>query len=323
MDENLKDQALGLDEVVAKLEPEGFRFNRFELTVDDPCRPVDVEWNYKDMVHVGYVHSHMSRKFMYIGKSAYTTFDLQKFLGMTIPQSAAFYVTHDNRIVVNTTLFFYVILVEIRSEAAGAMLTRTTTRYAVGARSSLLRLFTPVLRMAIERNWKRFTKDDRSLRTRRGQLRTAGYEFYDESPIDHRETLRVTGKGLEVPESIAGYRHEVRLAGSGESVHFVGSDDHLGLQVHVDTGTIRVFPRLCPHRGALLDVQKSDGGLVECPWHGRKFRSLASIPRDSDSQTFEGPFHRCRYDGDTLSIETKDVGRAAGADWSEVWHKDG
>ncbi len=325
MSDQLRDQAPNLDEIVAKLEDEGFRFSRLKLEVEDPCRPVDVEWNYKDMVHVAHVHSHMSRQFMYIGKSAYTSFDLQKILGITIPQSASFYVTHDNRIIVNTVLFFYVIIVEIRYEAIDDLLTRTSTRYAIGARSAFLRLFAPILHKIIERNWSKFTKDDRPLRSRRGNLRKLGYEFSDVSPIDHRETLRVSGKGVEAPAALPGYRCELRLTGTGMSTQYVGSDDHLGLQVHSDERTIRLFPRLCPHRGALLDTKTNlanpDGGLIECPWHGRKFRALASLSRDGSVQGFEGPFHRCKIDNDVLTIETKDSPQTPDLDWSEVWSK--
>src|ERR1051325_4375053 len=99
-----KDRAPDIDEVVQKMEAAGFHFNRFETAVDDPCLPSDVEWNYKDLVHVGFVHSHMSRQFIFIGRNIYTTFDLQRFLGLTLPESASFYVNHEHRILVNTTL---------------------------------------------------------------------------------------------------------------------------------------------------------------------------------------------------------------------------
>ena len=325
MSNQLRDQAPNLDEIVAKLEVEGFRFSRLKLEVEDPCRPIDVEWNYKDMVHVGHIHSHMSRQFMYIGKSAYTSFDLQKILGITIPQSASFYVTHDNRIIVNTVLFLYVIIVEIRYEAIGDLQTRTSTSYAIGARSSLLRLFMPILHKVIERNWRQFTKDDRPLRARRGQLRKSGYEFCDVSPIDHRETLRVTGKGVDTPAARPGYRCELRLGGTAAATQYIGADDHLGLQVHIDEDTVRLFPRLCPHRGALLDAKTIQagpgGGLIECPWHGRKFRALASISRDGGVQRFEGSFHRCTQDNGVLTIETKETPQTPDADWTEVWSK--
>lgn len=319
MDDRLRDQALNLDEVVSKMETEGFRFTKFELVAEDSCLPVDVEWNYKDMVHVGFVHSHMSRKFMYIGKDAYTTFDLQKVLGITIPQSAAFYVTHDNRIIVNTVLFLYVVIVEIVSEAAGDMLTRTTTRYAVGARSRLLRLFIPILQRAIKSNWRKFTADDRSLRRRRGDLRTQGYGFSDTSPIDHRDTLRITEKGVMAPLNRPQYRSELHLSGTGSSVQTIGSDDHLGLQVFADADAVRIFPRVCPHRGACLDAASVSGNIIDCPWHGRKFRALASFPRQSPTAlSVEGPFHRCTYEGGVLSLETN-PSADINADWTEVW----
>ena len=320
MSEYLKDQAPNLDEVVSKMEAEGFRFSRFQLAAEDPCLPVDVEWNYKDMVHVGFVHSHMARKFMYIGKDAYTTFDLQKVLGITIPQSAAFYVTHDNRIIVNTVLFLYVIIVEIHPVLAGEMLTRTMTRYAIGARSSLLRMFIPLLWCAIRSNWQKFTSDDRSLRRRRGDLRIQGYEYTDTSPIDHRETLRITEKGVIALSDRPHYRSEVRLSGSQPLVQTVGSDDHLGIQVIADSDNVRIFPRICPHRGASLDAKDAHGNSVECPWHGRKLRALASFSRNSSGEVFDGPFHRCAYKAGILTIETK-LGADNTADWSDAWRK--
>ena len=123
-----------IDELILKLEANGYHFLRFEAACEDPCLPVDVEWNYKDLVHVGYVHSHMSRQFVFTAPNIYTTIDLQKVLGVTVPQSGVFYVTADNRIVVHTTLFLYVIFVEIRSDQTGEMTTLTQTRYGVGSR---------------------------------------------------------------------------------------------------------------------------------------------------------------------------------------------
>lgn len=321
MAQALKDRAPNLDELVQKMETNGFRFLRFDITCEDPCLPVDVEWNYKDLVHVGHVHWHMSRQFFYTGQNIYTTIDLQKFLGITLPQSGVFYVTDDNRIVVHTTLFFYVIFVEIRSELVGDLTTRTSTRYAVGTRSRLLGLLTPLIRFGMRRNWARFTTDDRPLRWRRGELRKAGFSFVDASPIDHRVTLDITDKGVTPPPDPAtDNTYEFVVADHLGKTELVGEADHFGLQVHFGEDEIRLFPRLCPHRGASLDSEGEPGPTIVCPWHGRHFRPVARIARDGSRQNIEGPLHQCNYDGEKLVIRTRpDAPVTADTDWTAGW----
>lgn len=321
MDRRLKDRAPSLNDLVKKMEAGGYRFMRFEIACEDPCLPVDVEWNYKDLVHVGHVHSHMSRQFFYIGENIYTTIDLQKFLGITLPQSGVFYVTDDNRIVVHTTLFFYVIFVEIRYELVGDLQTCTTTNYAVGTRSRLLGLLDPLIRFALRRNWARFTKDDRPLRQRRGALRKKGYSFIDRSPIDHRVTLDTSEPGVVLPSNPPEGRTNAFVVSDHVNTSvIVGDADHLGLQISFGPDEIKIFPRLCPHRGASLDSCSLSGNAIECPWHGRQFRPLARIAHNGTRQTFEGSFLWCDYDGGKLTIETRtDEKKGVETDWTLPW----
>ena len=323
MSEYLKDRAPNIDELVRKLEACGFKFQRFENSCVDPCLPVDVEWNYKDIVHVGFVHSHMSRQFLYIGQNIYTTIDLQNFLGTILPQSGAFYVTDDNRIIVHTTLFFYVIFVEIKVEQIADLQTRSETRYAVGSRSRFLSLFIPLIRFVMRRNWKQFVADDGPLRSRRGDLRKQGFTFTDVSPIDHRATLNITGVGVTPPLASPDERvYEFNLADNIAQTKLVGESDHFGVIIQFEADTIRIFPRLCPHRGAILDTKEAKGSTISCPWHGRKFPPLASITLDGNYQSFAGPLHHCDYDGEKLTLRTlADVNMADKFDWTLAWTK--
>ena len=97
--------------LIKRFQNHGFVFSEFSLECEDPCLPIDVEWNYKDLSHVRFVHSHMAREYSYVGNDAYNTFDLQKVMGITVPQSTAFYSTDDNKLIAHTTLFFIIILV--------------------------------------------------------------------------------------------------------------------------------------------------------------------------------------------------------------------
>jgi nitrite reductase/ring-hydroxylating ferredoxin subunit len=224
---------------------------------------------------------------------------------------------------VHTTLFFYVIFVEIESEKVGDFLTRTETRYAVGTKSWFFSLFSPLIRFVMRKNWERFVADDRPLRSRRGDLRKQGFTFADVSPIDHRATLNIAGVGITPPLDSPGERiYEFNLSDNKAETKLAGESDHFGLRVQFEEDVIRIFPRLCPHRGASLDAKGTIGLTISCPWHGRKFPPLASIAVDGDCQTFVGPLHQCDYDGEKLIIRTlENKNMADGLDWTLAWTK--
>ena len=330
------DRTPKFDSIVENLEKHGYRFTHDEVSWEDPCLPIDVEWNYKDMTHVEFVHSgqwlKLWREFVYIGENTYTTLDLRNVFGLSVPQSTTFYSTKDNRLIAHTSLFFFVILVEVKFEATGDFGTKTTTRHAIGAKNPIARLFIPLINYATRKNWRQFTEDDLPLRRRRGELRKKGYSFLDQSPVDLRETLQVGGMGVFPSDKAPDVsRFDVEVAKNmGETVK-VGNDDHFGLQIGISDNEIKIFPRLCPHRGASLDYDYSLGrppsnchdSTITCAWHGRKFTPLCTIDNNSQPQIFDGPYHQCRYDGETLAITVKqppyEAGEHPAPDWSQRW----
>jgi hypothetical protein len=69
-----------------------------------------------------------------------------------------------------------------------------------------------------------------------------------------------------------------------------------------------------------LDCQEIKGTIVSCPWHGRKFSPLASIALDKAPQAFEGPLHRCMYDGQKIVICARtDQTVTEDLDWMAEW----
>lgn len=328
MTRNLNDKTPDLDTLAQRLQKQGYRFTQFELVARDPCHPVDVEWNYKDIAHVPYVHSHMWREFTYIGSNCYSTLDLQRLFGISIPQSTAFFVTEDNRLIAQTALFLFIILVEVRFEHVGELETRTVTRYAVGAKMWLARLFFPLVRYALRRNWDRFMADDRPVRRRRGELRRKGFTFDDQSPVDMRKTIPIGGIGVFPPDRDPEvFDYVLNVSENMRRTIRIGDSDHFGLQIRFSPQSINVFPRLCPHRGCSLDKEACDAKVITCPWHGREFSALCMIENNGKTQAFEGPLHRCTYDGETVEISVRKsaatrVRSAEGrgvADWTVPW----
>jgi len=322
----IRDTTPDLETVVEGLQRSGYKFSRFEWGCEDACDPVDVEWNYKDMVHVPFVHSHMQREFTFIGDHSYTTLDLQRVFGIEVPQSTSFYTTADGALMAHTTLLVYVILIEVGFESVGELKTRTTTRYAVGSKVPGAGLLHPIIRSALHRNWQRFTADDRPVRARRGRLRAKGFEFDHEQPVIIRDTLSIASNQVipstDVP---SGFSHRVSVAENKGRVVHLGDDDHFGLQLDFGEDRIRIFPRLCPHMGASLDRKQCGDATIACPWHGRQFKALCAIDPDGGRQEFKGPLHTCVFDGETIEVSLADDaaanladGQAPGA-WVRAW----
>ena len=64
------------------------------------------------------------------------------------------------------------------------------------------KLLHPIIKFGVIRNWKRFTKDDRPVRKRRGELRQKGYIFDMRSPVNHLKTIDTYENGVSIkPES--------------------------------------------------------------------------------------------------------------------------
>jgi hypothetical protein len=325
---NLKDQTPSFDRLVHRLENHGYRFMKFEISTIDPCLPVDVEWNYKDIAHVEHLHSHIWREFTYVGGNTYSTLDLRNLFGISIPQSTTFYATEDNRLIAQSTLFLYIILVEVSIEQFSETEAKTSTRYAVGVKMRIGQLLFPMIRRALLRNWEQFMEDDRSMRIRRGELRKNGFTFVDNSPVNMRNTMHIQDVGVRPPaECPDAANFSLNVPKNLNKIVRLGNNDHLGLQVSISDQSINIFPRLCPHRGASLDTENCDGKFVTCPWHGRKFGSLCSIKINGERQALEGPLHSCIYDGKTLEIavkktayhQTLDDSSDHEAEWTKPW----
>ena len=310
--------------LIQKFKNHGFHFTQFMNECEDSCLPVDAEWNLKDIAHVPFMHHHAIREFTYIGNNVYNTLDIQKVMGITIPQSTIFYsCVEDNKTITHTTLFFGVILIETSFQPIGELKTRTIARYAIGSKFILGRLLHPIIKFGVIRNWKRFNEDDRPVRSRKGALRQKGYTFDTQSPVDHLKTIDTSKNGIFIlKEGSKSHqpkeRRKLTLSKNMNKNILVGEDDHLGLQIKITPKVIRIFPRLCPHQGGSLDNCDLNVLSIACPWHGRKFTALCSIRHNGKQQTYSGPYHKVTYESDVLEI-IFEASPKDNSDWTLPW----
>ncbi len=319
-----KDIKPSYEALIRRFKNHGFHFSEFVLKCEDPCLPVDAEWNYKDIAHVSFLHHHAIREHTYISNNVYGSLDVQKVLGITIPQSTIFYsCVEDNKTITHTTLFFGIILVETSFQSIGKFKTLAVTRYAIGSKFILGRLLHPIIKFGLIRNWKKFTADDRPTRSRRGDLRKKGYTFDTQSPVDHLKTINNSNNGIFISKEGSKTLqtkefHKITLSKNMNKNILVGEDDHLGLQINITPKIIRIFPRLCSHQGASLDNCDLNASSITCPWHGRKFKALCSIDNNSKQQIYTGPYHKVTYESDVLEIIFEDLPKD-NSDWTRPW----
>jgi Rieske Fe-S protein len=143
-----------------------------------------------------------------------------------------------------------------------------------------------------------------------------------------RKTISIGGIGVFPPDREPKvFDYTLNVSENMRRIVRIGDSDHFGLQISFSPQYIKVFPRLCPHRGCSLDKDDCDVKVIICPWHGREFSALCMIENNGKAQVFEGPLHRCTYDGENVEISIREsaaerVRSADGggiADWTAPW----
>jgi nitrite reductase/ring-hydroxylating ferredoxin subunit len=203
-----------------------------------------------------------------------------------------------------TTWLFFVLVVETVYHEAAPGRTRVETTYSVGT-TRWLRWCFPVIRWLITRNYRDLMSQDVPMRLRRGQLRQWGYAFEgDGSTHSFEKTMDVSVANVRPPADASPWPETSlsleRDLPAGREI-LLGRSDHLGLRVVREGEKILVFPRMCPHEGANLDVSRCAGQSIACQWHGRQFKPLAALPA-AGSQRSTTDFHEIVLKDGTLTV---------------------
>jgi nitrite reductase/ring-hydroxylating ferredoxin subunit len=267
----------------------------------------DADWNYKDVPHVHYVHALAEQTQFLLDREVMGVIQLQRILKMRIPVLNVAYEFEKFRQLSVSTLFFFVVVIDTRSEALGQIRTRVTTTYSIGCPRALFFL-TPLLKWAFRRNFRILMNDDIPMRVRRGALRRLGYSF------------RMTGETYGFSETVNLLENRLQApAGSGRTLTcsytellaktnegFVGDIGLLGYRLVREGSEVMVFPRACPHEGSSLDESACVANALTCRWHGRRIRPIGKFAWGQNGQFQQGPY-RGQVVGDLLTIEYDDA----------------
>lgn len=291
------------DVLVRRLKGEGFKFSEFSVVSEGDYAIQDSDWNYKDIPHLHYVHSLAEAMPAVITRDLICTINLQSILGIWFPITLVNYEFERFRQVYFTTLFFFALVVETRSEPAGDIRARVTTTYSIGY-PGWLWFAVPLLRRLIKRNYAVLMSEDLPMRDRRGDLRKLGYRFrMRDETYGFSDTINVMESNLLLPVAAVrrvACRYMEVLGESGQG--FFGDIGLLGYRLYRDGADVVIFPRACPHEGAGLDDMDCGAGSVRCYWHGRRIKPVGRFRSGEDAE-FATETHRVRVAGGELTID--------------------
>jgi len=329
-------EARTLDEIVKMLQAEQMTFRTFECISEGEYAMQDAAWNYMDIPHLKYVHKQVDGVLTLASDAVTASVFFQRIPLMRLPLTVLTYQTATNQVTYYTSFGFYILIIETLWNALDATHTRVTTRYAVGWASWIAAFFYPAIRWLLMRNYRILMSEDTPMRKQRGALRRQGYDFKmsGEIPsfIDSRKILQtnvlIPDRNVIAPAECTtwGPKEIAYDPLSADGPCFVGAADHLGLTVVRSGEVISVYPRLCPHEGASLDeAARTCAGadrnacVLQCPWHGRKFKPVVSLPRPTQLVVYESPWHRYEFMPEGLVISCKDVDHRGlvNSDWSQ------
>lgn len=298
-------------QIVNWLKGHGMVFAEFTVTYEGHYTPDDVDWNYKDMVHVNYVHAEQVTGICTpVEKDVYGSYLLYRTLGLTVPINTVAYQTSANSMTTMQTALCFAVVVEEIYEQLAPLRTRVHSIYSVGS-PWLFQWCLPFIRRILIKNKHKLMDGDGAMRERRGDLRSRGYSFYKGAEI-HRcsDTLDVSQTHVIPPKNMR--FHSIswplvkELPDDGE--RFIGQDDHLGLRIVRQGQILAAYPRLCMHEGASLDNQPCANGQIQCPWHGRVSPPLAKFDLNLDArQEISTQHHQFAFEKGVLQINSMEV----------------
>lgn len=331
-------EARNLDELVTSLTAEGMTFRQFECVSEGEYSPDDAAWNYMDIPHLTYVHKQVDGVLSLAADQITGSIFFQRIPLCRLPLTVLTYQSAPNAVTYYTSFGFFLLIIQTSWAAMSPSHTRVVTRYAVGWTGWFVGLLYPLIRRLLERNYRILMSEDLPMRQQRGMLRKKGYGFRMQGDVpSFLDSKKIMQQNVVTPDHNVIAPRDLPSWGSRTIEYealpegrplYVGESDHLGLAIVRAGSTVSIYPRLCPHEGAGLDEAVCKVAttaiapcVVQCPWHGRKFRPVVSIDLPATKRAYETDWHRFEVGPDQLHVFCKDTATSdelRHSDWSRT-----
>jgi len=298
---------ISAEQLQKHLAVQGFKFTKLSLEQEGQFSTHDADWNYKDIPHLNEVHKQVEGVPVVIEHDLISNFFLQRIGPLRVPLSVTNYSTSSNSQVYYTSAFFFVLIIETKWTSIDLSTTRVVTTYRIGSQR-FWRWSHPLISFLLRKNYKVLMSADVPMRLQRGKLRSRGLSFRgDTDGYSFLNTLNIHQDNLVLPSAESQLRSNSVLSSDlSESMShtFIGSDDHLGIQIRRADGGMYAFPRVCPHEGAPLDEAQFAGHnrtSIRCPWHGRRIAGVQL----KDGESIDVGVCQVALSGNTVRVEIR------------------
>lgn len=273
------------------LKNDGVEFKSFVLSSEGQYDFDDADWNYKDIPHLKHVHDLVESLPTFATDEQVNHIIFQKIPPFfRVPMCVTNYDYNKDTQIYYTSFLFFILLIKTKIVTLGKNHTRVDTEYNIGFTNKIFKLFFPILKFLIKRNYENLMLGDIPMRDRRGKLRTDGYDFTKKNPkgkISYTETTELLKPSVIIPNKLKGI-HKFK-ANIDELLivknMLLGPDNDAGIRLFYDKGETFIFKRICHHQGACLSQAKITNKKIYCPWHGQALKPLGSIKDNQKSMS--------------------------------------
>lgn len=291
-----------------KLEDQGLFFSEFERVLEKDHKPVDIDWNYKDVIHHDFVHSDVTKNTVIWLRDdgCVTAWNISLF-GFKIPLMQVSYSLGDYG-VVSVCMQLGLALIVVNTWESQGEGSRVTTRYVLGS-SKYLKFLHRFVFKVLSKNYDTLMAGDIPMRDRRLQLRRWGYTFSQDtqSSLSFKESSILSKKNVIVPERRESFDFSVnpRKFDVGKPYYFGRSDSRGFRLTRIQPDSLVVHPRSCDHEGACLDSSGMENCRLKCPWHGKEIKELGRVKLgNGENQAIQIESGQLMYDGnDTFKLQ--------------------
>lgn len=255
----------GLEQKLKKLH-KGAIFTKDEYISNIPGYINDMEWNFYDELHRYYVHNTYHDMFKVFSGKTFSV-NIVKWGGLPIFIQVANAKVAPNLFYQTMSVLgiFYVHQI-MKLEQLNREVKLSRSWYIVSHW-----LFKP-LHFLLNKKMKKLQikqdiEDNAQIRHRRLSLRDRGFCFKTDTPT-FTTSNQLTNHVIFPPSE-----KEIKFPLSGlsnEGAHNI-TIGVLELIVQREQEGIKIWPGICPHEGAALTSANLCEGIINCPWHGRRF----------------------------------------------------
>jgi len=246
--------------------------------------PSDVDWNYRDIPHLNFIHTEVEGALALATDEISSTIFLQKIGPLKVVLTAVLVSDNDAKQFYFTSVGPFILLVETSWRKIDENHTEVSTHYFVGS-PKFLRATHPLIHKVLARNYRILMSEDLPMREQRGNLRKRGYSFrQDLEGHSYSDSIQIARNNLKHPQFD---QTQIKINHTTVGETPVEHWDESGIRsvvVRRYGSEVMISPAICPHEGASLDGANCSDNNLECPWHGRLIKPWARvILRSGDS----------------------------------------